>query len=145
MTRRPPSPRVRAWARLVDYLTKEGDAQAQRERPSPNKKRAIRNRDDNRCQQCGRKSTARATDGDGVPLIVESNQGRSYGSEPIEVPLHVHHIIQLQNFGTNDPSNLITLCKKCHTELHEQAGEPIPESELERFGDALRGQDDFRW
>ena len=76
---------------------------------------------------------------------MELDQGRSDGAEPVGVPLHVHHIIQLQNFGTNDPSNLITLCEKCHTKLHAVAGEPIPQSELEQFGDALGRQDDFRW
>lgn len=129
----------------MDYLTKEGNASTQLNRPAPNKKRAIRDRDGNCCQQGGRRATERATNGGGVPLIVEPDQGRSDGSKSVEVPLHVHHIIQLKNFGTNDPCNLITLCKKCHTKLHAEAGEPIPQSELERFGEALGRQDDFRW
>jgi len=32
--------------------------------------------------------------------------------------LHVHHIVFKSNGGTDTPSNLITLCKSCHTELH---------------------------
>lgn len=32
--------------------------------------------------------------------------------------LHVHHIISKSNGGTNIPSNLITLCKYCHDNLH---------------------------
>jgi 5-methylcytosine-specific restriction endonuclease McrA len=146
MTGRAPSePRVRAWKRLVYHLTKEGNAQTQLNRPRPKKKRTIRDRDGNCCQQCGRQATERATYRGGIPLIVESDQRQSNGPEPVGVPLHVHHIIPLQNFGTNDPSNLITLCKKCHEELHKEAGESIPQSELERFGEALGRQDDFRW
>lgn len=35
--------------------------------------------------------------------------------------LHVHHIIFRSNDGTDTPDNLITLCERCHDELH--AGE----------------------
>lgn len=34
--------------------------------------------------------------------------------------LHVHHIIFRSKGGTNAPSNLITLCEKCHKALHEK-------------------------
>lgn len=34
--------------------------------------------------------------------------------------LHVHHIIPLSEGGTNDPSNLVTLCHGCH--LHQHPG-----------------------
>ena len=33
-------------------------------------------------------------------------------------PLHVHHIIQRKDGGSDRPDNLITLCKKCHKEHH---------------------------
>ena len=33
-------------------------------------------------------------------------------------PLHVHHIIQLKDGGSNRPANLITLCERCHTNHH---------------------------
>lgn len=32
--------------------------------------------------------------------------------------LHVHHIIPLSRGGSNRITNLITLCKKCHSLLH---------------------------
>lgn len=35
--------------------------------------------------------------------------------------LHVHHIIYLSNFGTNQQSNLVTLCRACHEEEHDHA------------------------
>jgi len=35
--------------------------------------------------------------------------------------LHCHHIIHRKDQGSNDPDNLITLCKTCHDSLH--AGE----------------------
>ena len=31
---------------------------------------------------------------------------------------HVHHIIPLSKYGTNEPNNLITLCYKCHVKQH---------------------------
>ena len=32
--------------------------------------------------------------------------------------LHVHHIIHLANFGTNEPINLVTLCYQHHRDQH---------------------------
>lgn len=32
--------------------------------------------------------------------------------------LHVHHVVHKANGGGNAPSNLITLCKQCHHDLH---------------------------
>ena len=32
--------------------------------------------------------------------------------------LHVHHIIPLSKYGTNDLNNLILLCRKCHIRIH---------------------------
>jgi 5-methylcytosine-specific restriction endonuclease McrA len=37
--------------------------------------------------------------------------------------LHAHHVIYLKNGGENDTTNLITLCKSCHFELHNLAGD----------------------
>lgn len=34
--------------------------------------------------------------------------------------LHVHHIVYVSNFGTNQKHNLITLCRKCHENEHER-------------------------
>ncbi len=37
----------------------------------------------------------------------------------IAVPAeHVHHIIPLTDGGTNDESNLMSLCKSCHSRIH---------------------------
>ena len=33
-------------------------------------------------------------------------------------PLHVHHIVQRKDGGSDRPANLITLCKKCHENHH---------------------------
>ncbi len=38
----------------------------------------------------------------------------------INTTLDVHHIIYLSNHGTNQQSNLITLCRKCHETEHER-------------------------
>lgn len=36
--------------------------------------------------------------------------------------LEVHHIVQRKDGGSNRPSNLITLCHTCHSELHADPG-----------------------
>jgi hypothetical protein len=58
-----------------------------------NVKAYVLHRDSHKCQLCG---------------------GRS--KEP---RLNVHHIVQRSQGGSDRPNNLITLCKKCHTKLHE--------------------------
>lgn len=35
-------------------------------------------------------------------------------------PLDVHHIVYLSNYGTNQQSNLIALCRPCHENVHER-------------------------
>lgn len=53
----------------------------------------------------------------------------------INIPLDVHHIIYLSNYGTNQDKNLIALCRPCHEEVHgrefdfgepEEPGNPSP-------------------
>ena len=56
-------------------------------------KREIRNQDENLCVCCGR--------------------GFDRGE------LHVHHIIPLYQFGTNELKNLVTLCHPCHNKQHD--------------------------
>lgn len=36
------------------------------------------------------------------------------------VELDTHHIVWVRNFGTNQKTNLITLCRKCHEKVHER-------------------------
>lgn len=55
-------------------------------------KRSIRKEDQYKCVCCGR--------------VGES------------IELHVHHIIHLKNFGTNNRQNLATLCHSCHGKQH---------------------------
>ena|SRR3990167_56142 len=31
---------------------------------------------------------------------------------------HIHHIVMLNNGGTNDESNLMGICKECHKHIH---------------------------
>jgi len=56
-----------------------------------NVKAYVLNRDNYQCQKCKKK----------------------------KVPFNVHHIIYRSKGGTDVPSNLITLCKECHADLHE--------------------------
>lgn len=34
----------------------------------------------------------------------------------------VHHIVPLKDGGTNEWSNLMSLCRKCHAEIHAEMG-----------------------
>ncbi|MCX6558684.1 MAG: HNH endonuclease [Candidatus Aminicenantes bacterium] len=52
--------------------------------------RAVRERDDYHCKSCGTEYQV----------------------------LHVHHVIPLSRGGSNNISNLITLCEKCHINKH---------------------------
>ena len=36
---------------------------------------------------------------------------------------HVHHIKPLAEGGSNDPSNLICLCHRCHSQVHAERGD----------------------
>jgi hypothetical protein len=51
-----------------------------------------------------------------------------------ETTLDVHHIVYLSNHGTNQRSNLITLCRQCHEEEHGRPlgfGNPTPAPDLQ--------------
>jgi uncharacterized Zn finger protein (UPF0148 family) len=36
------------------------------------------------------------------------------------VELQVHHVIEVENGGTDDPINLQCLCRECHSEVHRR-------------------------
>lgn len=36
---------------------------------------------------------------------------------------HVHHIKPLEDGGTNDEDNLMSLCKSCHSRIHAERGD----------------------
>lgn len=63
------------------------------------RRRAVYRRDDYTCQRCGAQSGPHAS-GDGVPL-------------------HAHHVVPLSEGGSNQLSNLLTLCERCHDEAHD--------------------------
>lgn len=55
-------------------------------------KYAVRDRDERRCRKCGYSGPGFA--------------------------LHIHHIVEVQDGGGNEPENLILLCVTCHDEWH---------------------------
>ena len=66
----------------------------QSQKVSPGARTKIINRDNNSCLRCG------------------------VGGE---IELEVHHILPINQGGTNDDSNLATLCPRCHKAAHEGA------------------------
>ena len=38
----------------------------------------------------------------------------------------VHHILPVSRGGTNDPSNLMALCRSCHNKMHIEMGDRRP-------------------
>lgn len=79
----------------------------------------IHQRDDYHCQNCG-----------------------SRGGPDSEIELHVHHAVPLSQGGLNKTSNLLTLCKRCHTAAHSRGqaatrvedGKPIDRQAVEHVG-----------
>jgi 5-methylcytosine-specific restriction endonuclease McrA len=61
-------------------------------------------RDDWQCRNCGR-------------------QVRIFENE-LSLELHCHHIVPLSKGGTNSRSNLVALCKDCHTAVHSDKFAP---------------------
>lgn len=51
--------------------------------------------------------------------ILERDEGRCQNCRE-NSNLAVHHVVPLENGGTNRFSNLITLCRPCHREAHGQ-------------------------
>ncbi|QIR16454.1 RNA-guided endonuclease IscB [Shewanella aestuarii] len=51
-------------------------------------------------------------------LSRDSHQCQSKRKGKHSDKLHVHHIVFRSQGGTDTPSNLITLCEKCHNDLH---------------------------
>lgn len=52
--------------------------------------------------------------------------------------LQVHHIIALRDGGSNEDSNLETLCKQCHLEHHNPHLTPERRERLEAWDDHIR-------
>jgi hypothetical protein len=50
--------------------------------------------------------------------VLHRDEYKCQGCGAKEVSLQVHHIQQRKDKGSDKPSNLITLCKKCHDGLH---------------------------
>jgi 5-methylcytosine-specific restriction endonuclease McrA len=49
-----------------------------------------------------------------------------YCNLPVEYrKSHCHHVLELSENGTNHPSNLKTLCIKCHKKRHPFMGNPV--------------------
>ncbi len=46
---------------------------------------------------------------------------------------HVHHIIPLADGGTNDESNLMSLCKSCHSRIHMKMKKPRWEAKVSPY------------
>ncbi len=53
-----------------------------------------------------------------VKAYVKARDGFRCWSCSSHEHLHVHHIIQRKDGGSDRPANLITLCEKCHTDHH---------------------------
>src|SRR5689334_1348218 len=61
-------------------------------------KQAVKERDQYKCADCGKEER----------IFTPSAHAARRGA------LHVHHVIERKNGGTDDPDNLVTLCAACH-------------------------------
>jgi 5-methylcytosine-specific restriction endonuclease McrA len=66
-----------------------------------------------------------------------------YCQEPTEyIDTHCHHVLELSEGGTNHPSNLKTLCRRCHKQRHpfmKSAREKLCGEGVERHDEAGLG------
>lgn len=68
----------------------------------------IMRRDKYTCQKCGEFHAL--INENGIPLPTSDGE------------LDVHHKIPVHLGGSDSPDNLVTLCRKCHKEIHRQKG-----------------------
>lgn len=73
------------------------------DRPTDKFKKEVIERDHYSCQNCNRKGGSRG-----------------------EARLDVHHIVPLNAGGSNQRSNLVTLCESCHSAVHNETEAPEP-------------------
>lgn len=68
------------------------------------------------------------------PLILERDNNKCNKCGRSEL-LDVHHIVYRSAGGTNEPSNLLTLCAVCHAEEHKgESIYPIMALRIKRIG-----------
>jgi hypothetical protein len=79
-----------------------------RERPPRSKIEEVKERDNYRCQNCGQR-----------------------GGDRDNIEVHAHHVVPLENGGSNKMSNLHTLCEDCHDAVHTDKMAPTADSTLE--------------
>lgn len=60
------------------------------------RRRAVYQRDEYQCQNCGRRGGAAGN-----------------------AELHCHHIVPKSKGGSHDATNLVTLCRNCHNQVHD--------------------------
>lgn len=73
-------------------------------------RRAVLDRDNYTCQDCG-----------------NSILHRSYNEKTDPITLHVHHIVPKSSGGSDNPTNLLTLCQSCHQDRHSHHQRTFPE------------------
>lgn len=90
-----------------------GDPQIIRDyKPLPSKLRTeVMRRDDYTCQHC-----------------------LAASRPPRPIPLHVHHIKAYREGGGHVPENLITLCRKCHSDVERDRAQRIKQEQVEAKG-----------
>jgi len=82
--------------------------------PFSDRKERVRRRDGYACRLCGREAALSPED---IP-----KDERYYGGG---LDLQVHHIQPRSQGGSDDLDNLVTVCGRCHSRLHEHSGPAI--------------------
>ncbi|MFC6752781.1 HNH endonuclease [Halorubrum tibetense] len=127
-----PDPPRLTITQLFSKLSQNGPRSYRSSQPSWETKARVRLRDKFKCALCpagrietvGGASVWRARDG----RTRRRPSGKSTQGTAARV-LEVHHVVPRANGGTNDLSNLITLCPDCHEDVHDRRADRIPREE----------------
>ncbi|GAB6879249.1 hypothetical protein JCM17823_15230 [Halorubrum gandharaense] len=124
-----PDPPQLTVSELFSKLSASGPNRHRTRQPDWEVRARVRLRDKFRCALCSAGLVSRP---DGA-TVWRARDGRTRRRPPGKSvqgtaarTLEVHHVVPRSNGGTNDLSNLLTLCSDCHEDVHDYRADRIP-------------------
>ena len=127
-----PDPPRLTLSQLFSKLSESGPLSYRPPQPAWETKARVRLRDKFTCALCPA-GLNRTLDGVHVWRARDGRRRRrppgTSTQETAARVLEVHHVVPRANGGTNDLSNLLTLCPDCHEDVHAYRADRIPREE----------------